>query len=86
MPHFTKRIHSSLGDYNYYFNRIYTATGMRYHVSVIDKDKKVHMCLMEKKEGIWQLLDPEKCEELFILVEQELQKAIIQHLQDFTEK
>ena len=85
MPHFSKRITSKEGDLNFYFNRIYTATGMRYHISVVDKNKKTHMCLMEKINEHWQIVDRNNCDELFLGTEPELRKAIVRHLQEVTE-
>lgn len=60
-PYFTERIETHHGYINFYFNRIYTAEGVRYHVSCFDKRQKVHAFIMKQLLGQWTLDHPSQC-------------------------
>jgi hypothetical protein len=79
-PYFTKRILIK-GEYvNFYFNRIYTADGIRYHVSCLDKKGKSHGFKMKELLGRWVLASPSKCVLWIKSLEVELERAILESL------
>ena len=81
MPHFVKRLKTIYGYYNFYFNRIFTATGVRYHVSVRDtKSNRSYMFNMEEKQDSWTISDISGCPEWITSLEKEYEKAIHDHL------
>jgi hypothetical protein len=82
MPYFTKRIKTDRGDLNFYFNRIYTAEGLRFHISVIDKDKKSHAFNVQEDNGKWFLVNAPNCPYWIADLEKQFEKAIIEHLKD----
>ena len=67
--HFSARIKTSQGYLTFYFNRIFTADGVRYHVSVLGNNKKSLMFNMEEKEGRWYLVNPSNCPDWLVNVE-----------------
>jgi hypothetical protein len=79
-PHFTKRIHTPNGYVNFFFNRIYTAEGIRYHVSCLDTKNKSHNFKMKELLGHWVLAHPSKCVLWIENIEIELEKAILESL------
>ena len=81
MPHFAKRILSGGSAPEFHFNRIYTVSGLRYHVSVKSILNTNHYFMMMEKNGSW-LFSDESCVPQWILqLENELQKAITEHLE-----
>jgi hypothetical protein len=76
MQHFTRRIQTREGFYSFYFNRIYTVAGIRYHISVVDNEKKVISFLMEKKESTWHFVNPSNCPEWILSFEEQLSSII----------
>jgi hypothetical protein len=76
MQHFTRRIQTREGFFNFYFNRIYTVAGLRYHISLVDNEKKVISFLMEKKESTWHLVNPYNCLEWILSFEEQLSSII----------
>ena len=74
--HFSARIKTSQGYLNFYFNRIFSADGVRYHVSVLGKDKKSLMFNMEEKQGRWYLANPSNCPDWLVNVEPRLSDKI----------
>jgi hypothetical protein len=79
MPHFLKRMETSEGFLNFYFNLINTSAEPYYHVSVVGKDQKVHVFSFQKKKGKWKLIKPKSCPQWFIPLEKECLKAITAH-------
>jgi hypothetical protein len=82
MPHFEKMLDTGQGMTRFYFNRIFAADGLRYHVSFLDKEKKVHMFLMQESAEGWSLLDREKSTELIQKLEPKVKHAIVEHLSE----
>ena len=86
MPHFAKRILSGANAPEFHFNRIFTVSGPRYHVSVKSILNTHHYFMMMEKNGNWSFSD-ESCVPQWILqLENELQKAITEHLQTLPQK
>jgi hypothetical protein len=80
MPHFTKRLEVEKTFLNFYFNRIYTADGQRYYISVIGKDKKTYTFHMVEQGPAWKLLNPGNCPDWIVAVEKEISEHIKSHL------
>lgn len=76
MRHFEKAIETLYGKFNFYINEIETAEGLLFHVSVIDKDKKACMFLMEKHLRRWYIKNPVNCPEWIINIEPVLSDEI----------
>lgn len=80
MPHFTKHIATSIGRLEFFFNRIYTVNGTRYHVSVKDDQRLTHTFYMEIKNSNWEIVKvPSQPPHWVLEVEQELATAIDNH-------
>jgi hypothetical protein len=79
-PYFTKRIETRYGAINFYFNRIYTVEGVRYHVSGVEKDKKVLIFTMKELLGIWHIANAISCPNWITALEPEFEKAILANL------
>jgi hypothetical protein len=79
MPYFTKQIATTVGVHTFYFNRIFTASGLRYHISVL-VSRKSYSCLMEDIEGRWQLIHRELCEDWLAAAEPQLAEAVASHV------
>jgi hypothetical protein len=79
MQHFTKRIEVEGYFYSFYFNRIYTVEGVRYHVSVVDRNRKAHSFNMKKDEGKWVLANPRKYSGWIVKLESKLSDIIIEN-------
>ena len=75
MSHFMKRLNTSLGALNFYFNRIYTAEGMCYHVSVLF-DGKVTSFNMHELDGDWKFVDEANCPTWIHSIQNELSDNI----------
>jgi hypothetical protein len=77
MQNFTKRIPINQ-EFNpeFFFNRIYTVHGVRYHISVMDKQRAVYILHMEIEKGKWYLVNKAKLPEWILAVEDKLEKAI----------
>ncbi|MGZ5190866.1 MAG: hypothetical protein ACXWCZ_07570 [Flavisolibacter sp.] len=86
MPHFAKRILSGGSSPEFHFNRIFTVSGLRYHVSVKSISNKSHYFMMQEKNGNWMFSDDSAIPQWILQVENELQKAIKEHLQVKPEK
>jgi hypothetical protein len=80
MTHFTKRIQTSKGHLSFFFNRLFTADGLRYHVSVVDNNRKAIMFNMEQSEGRWYFVNPANCPDWLVNIEPLLSDCIIEHL------
>jgi len=77
-PYFTKRIQTQNGFVNFYFNRIYTVEGIRYHVSCFDKSSKVYMFNMAEIAGQWLLSHQSKVPQWIKKLGAELETAILE--------
>jgi hypothetical protein len=60
----------------FFFNRIYTVAGVRYHVSVIDTERKSWFFNMQARNGKWQIINAPKVPDWIINVEMQLEEAI----------
>jgi len=60
MTHFMKRMETPMGHLSFYFNRIHTAEGMRFHISVRLKGQPIAFN-MHLVEGDWMLVNSENC-------------------------
>ena len=81
MPHFAKRIFSGGSSPEFHFNRIFTVSGVRYHVSVKSISNKSHHFMMQEKNGSWMFSD----ESIIFLVFEGSQKYLktLKHQQLF---
>ena len=80
MEHFVKYIETMYGKFNFYINEIETPEGQMYHVSVIGKDKKQVMFVMEKHFNRWYIKNPIHCPDWIINIEPVLSDEIVQAL------
>ena len=80
MPHFTKLLHTKEGNVIFYFNRIYTVEGTRYHVSVMDTTRHSFAFNMQENRGTWKMVNTGSCPEWIIKLEPEISNAIIEHI------
>ena len=78
--YFTKRIRTPHGHINFYFNRMYTVEGVRYHVSCIDDKRKTHAFQLQELLGQWVFAHPGKCVLWIKKLEKEFEKAILESL------
>jgi hypothetical protein len=81
MSNFTKNIQTQKGLITFYFNRIYTVNGVKYHVSVRD-NKTSYYFMMEGSDEQWNFLDDTPLPHWIIELEKELKNAINAHLKD----
>ncbi len=79
MPHFTKHIVTSIGRLEFFFNRIYTVNGIRYHVSVKDNKRLTHAFYMETKNSNWQIVKVPAPPDWVLEVESQLAGTIENH-------
>jgi len=79
MPHFTKRLKTDFGNPEFFFNRVFTVAGVRYHVSVHDEKRKVHFFNMNGKTGEWHIVTDVKTPEWIMNLQSQLSDAIIEH-------
>ena len=78
MQDFTKRIAIQEGfKPEFLFNQIYTVHGVRYYVSVKDKDRRTLAFNMEEKNGRWKIVDAPKVPDWIINIEDKLEEAIL---------
>jgi len=78
LSHFTKKIKTDLGPLNFYVNKILTAAGPRYHISVIDKNHKANIFQMKEENGKWILVNPSNCPEWILKIEESLSDFILE--------
>ena len=82
MPHFTRRIKTEEGTLNFYFNRLYTADGTRYHVSAMDTKRNTYHCNIIHTDGRWKLVAGSHCPDLIEVLEPLLEQIILDHLRE----
>ncbi len=80
MPHFSRRLETEQGHLSFYFNRIVTAEGTRYHVSVIGRDHKAYTFFMQERGSNWVMTDTDVCPPWIVAMEKTFEKEIIQNL------
>lgn len=78
MDNFTRRI-GIRGNYLYefFFNQIYTANGVHYHVSVTDETGQRHSFNMIKRNEAWRIVNAPQVVAWIMELEEELAKAIL---------
>lgn len=81
MPQFTKHIQTERGMIPFYFNRIYTVNGTKYHVTVRD-GKSTHYFMMGDGNGQWHFSDITFLPDWVMVLERKLEEAIIEHLRE----
>jgi hypothetical protein len=79
MPHFTQRIRTEFGKPEFFFNRIFTARGVKYHVSVLDESHTLRYFNLEVKGGKWYIIDSALVPAWIIALESELSETIKSH-------
>ena len=78
MPHFSKRIQIPQGNIKFYFNRIYTVEGVKYHVSV--REKLSHYFMMHSVGEDWQFSDLLNLPQWIVELRSKLSDCIKGHL------
>ena len=79
MPHFTKHIDTSIGRLEFFFNRIYTVNGTRYHVSVKDGKRVTYTFYLETKNDTWQVVKVPTPPDWILAVESDLARVVEKH-------
>ena len=83
MRAFSKRIQTKEGFHpSFFFTKIYTIQGVRFHVSVIDKDNRAHAFYMELIHLEWKITNAARLPDWIIDVENELQEIIFGSMTD----
>ena len=82
MTRFTRRLDTQQGLLSFYFNEIFTAAAVRYHVSVVGRDNKVYMTNMEKKGEQWVMVSPETCPHWIAVLEKTFARLIQESLEN----
>jgi hypothetical protein len=77
---FTKRVETQYGFVNFYFNRIYTVDGIRYHISCKDKKGKTYEFQLFEMLGQWIFTNNSKCPLWIKALEKDFERAILQSL------
>ena len=75
-PHFTRLIESQYGYIKFYFNRIHTVEGIRYHISCMNIRGQVYSFQMTEMLGQWIIVSNCKCPLWIKDLEDDLAKAI----------
>jgi hypothetical protein len=79
MPNFSKQIASENGLFQFFFDRISTTNGIKYHVSVrVEKNTSCHFT-MEPKDGRWKIVSAPLPPSWILKLEDELSKEISNH-------
>ena len=80
MQHFFKHLEYYKTYLNFYFNRIFTVEGDRFHISVVGTDKKAYSFLMQQKGISWHIVNPDNCPAWIVELEEKLSHTIIELL------
>lgn len=81
MPHFKKTLPvKEVGNLDFYFNRIYTVSGLRYHVSVMDRSSKSFHFTMEAQGAKWKIIPVPEPPDWILNLEERLADAVMHHL------
>jgi hypothetical protein len=75
MPQFTKTIETPKGKLKFIFSRIYTVSGIRFHISV-KEDRDTYFFNMEEKAGVWRIINAPKVPDWIMDLHTELGDAI----------
>jgi hypothetical protein len=83
MADFKKRILSEEGFYpEFIFYRIFTAKGIGFHISVIDKNRQSQFFNMEQTAEGWRIVNAPKLPDWIINIEKKLSDAIDENMAD----
>jgi hypothetical protein len=80
MIHFAIRMETPNGMVSLYFNGLLTADGIRYHISFVDREGKVHIIIMDEHKGRWKIINPQNYPEWIVSLESEFEILIRQRL------
>ena len=81
MQNFTKRIQIEQGSNpEFFFSRIYTLNGVRYHISVIDKQQQAFGFNIEMEKGKWKILDTADVPDWINNIEKKLEEIIFDNM------
>ena len=87
MQTFSKRVLIDEGfTPSFYFTKIYTIKGVRFHVSVIDLLDRAHNFNMVLKNLEWKIINGPEVPCWIMNVEQQLEEVILEHLADYPER
>jgi hypothetical protein len=81
MPYFKELIQTEKGLLTFYFNRIFTVSGIKYHVSA-RAGKLTHYFMMEDGGGVWGFTDATALSDWIIELRPKLEDAIKKHLNE----
>jgi len=81
MSSFTKNIETPKGVLTFYFNRIYTVNGIKYHVSA-RSGRLSHYFMMEDGNEQWHFTDITVLPQWIISLERKLEEAINEYLKN----
>ena len=81
MSNFTKNIQTQKGVLTFYFNRIYTVNGLKYHVSARD-GRLSHYFMMGDGSEQWHFTDVTYLPGWIIELEGKLEEVINEHLKN----
>jgi hypothetical protein len=81
MQSFTKRLATPDPAFRpeFFFNKIYTVAGVRYHVSVQDKDRQSYFFIMENRNGAWKIINAPQVPQWILDAEKQLEQCIVEH-------
>ena len=83
MQSFTRRIYIGEGfNPAFHFTKIYTTSGLRIHVSVIDMEDQSHAFYMELKGTEWKIVNAPKVSEWIMNAEKRLQEITFETMLD----
>ena len=83
MQTFTKRILVEGGfTLAFFFTKIYSMRGVRFHICVIDIEDRAHNFNMELKNLEWKIIDAPKVADWIINVEPSFQQAVLENTVD----
>ena len=77
MNNFTKQLLvKNNGNLEFYFARIFTETGVKYFITVVDNTMKSYLFYMELVDDSWLITDPHKLPAWLTGMEPELSETI----------
>ena len=83
MQNFRKRIRIDDNYPEFFFNKIYTVIGIKYHLSVLDINQIPHFFYMEEVVSEFRLMEASKLPQWIQNAEQKLSLAIIDNAAKF---
>jgi hypothetical protein len=80
MQNFTKRLKTSFGNPEFFFNRIYTVKGIRYYMSVTDQNRQSFFFNIEMENNEWRICNDPVLPDWILALEKDLEQAIYESL------